>query len=115
MKKIFAFLFLTAMMLLLCNHLNAQNIRISSYQQAYTFASVNGASVLTSNLYVLDSVDAQYNSFHIASFDINVGGIGMNSGLELEEGPLKYVIDKAFESPQINKNVKPYKPQGGSN
>ena len=64
MKKVFAFLFPAAMMLLLCNHLKAQNIRISSYQQAYTFASVYGASVLTSNLYVLDSVDAQYNSFH---------------------------------------------------
>ena len=75
MKKVFAFVFPTAMMLLLCNHLNAQNVRITNYEQmTNTFASVNGASVLASNVYVLDSIDTQYNGFHIASFDVNLGG-----------------------------------------
>jgi tetratricopeptide (TPR) repeat protein len=41
--------------------------------------------------------------------------IGKNSGLQVQEGPLKNIIDKTLgpdgEAPQINKNVKPYKPQ----
>ena len=41
--------------------------------------------------------------------------IGKNSGLQLQDGPLKDLIDKSLgpegEAPQINKNVKRYKPQ----
>jgi hypothetical protein len=41
--------------------------------------------------------------------------IGMNSGLQMEEGPLKNAIDKALgpegETPPKNKNIKIYKPQ----
>jgi Flp pilus assembly protein TadD/sugar lactone lactonase YvrE len=40
--------------------------------------------------------------------------IGMNSGLQMVDGPLKNVIDRALgpdaEAPQINKNIKIYKP-----
>jgi len=45
--------------------------------------------------------------------------IGMNSGLQMEEGALKNIIDKTLgpegDAPQMNKNVKPYKAQGGTN
>jgi DNA-binding beta-propeller fold protein YncE/Flp pilus assembly protein TadD len=41
--------------------------------------------------------------------------IGMNSGLQMVDGPLKNVIDRALgpdgEAPQINKNIKIYKPE----
>lgn len=41
--------------------------------------------------------------------------IGMNSGLQMVDGPLKNLIDRTLgpegEAPQINKNIKIYKPQ----
>jgi len=72
MKKISAFVFSTAMMLLLCNPLKAQ-IRVTNYSQSNTIATVNGASIIVWSLYVLDSFDTQYNAYHTAVFEVNLG------------------------------------------